>query len=182
MTKMVVFEGIDNSGKTTISRQLSRMLGVEWTKEPTFTTAVADMLNSGSCQDPFKREFLFLASRIDRQQFYHAHDCLVDRYLWTGLAYAKVFSPETFDLCTGIYTNYLTFKKPDLYVFMDTPVETCHAREPGVSCERLEKIRSAYMDTKELVSGTPIITVDGTLSVDEILRELEPQVKEVLGC
>lgn len=64
-TLLVVFEGIDNSGKTTVSKELVKLFpGFSWTKEPTFSTEQADRLNSPECTDENYRESLFLESRL----------------------------------------------------------------------------------------------------------------------
>lgn len=181
-TPLIVFEGIDNSGKTTLSKRIAEMHPeLTWTKEPTFTTKMADLLNSGDEPDQYKRELMFLASRIEQQKLYQQKACIVDRYLWTGMAYAKVFSPDVYELCVGMYTNYNVFKKPDLYVFMETPIETCHAREEAVSVERLASIRKAYEDTLDIVKSTPVVTLNGSMTVDELVAEIDPMIVSLLA-
>lgn len=187
---LIVFEGIDNSGKTSISQQVAGILkgdisavsieGTseefakdfsyfiadprnrwEWSKEPTFSTAVADKLNDPNNKiDEYEREVLFLTSRLERQPFYRAQSTILDRYLWSGLAYSQMFSPKVLDFAKRLYVSEDIFKKPDLTIFVDTPVELCHEREPEVSIERLSGIRQAYLDCKPYVSG-PIETITG---------------------
>jgi len=201
--EMIVFEGIDNSGKTTISKMFQEYLtnkdGAdalneklyenadyshmyipwEWTKEPEFSTEEADRLNSGDI-DEFKREALFLESRNNRQEFYNSNSCVVDRYLWTGMAYAKKFSPNCFEFAKAIYTGPM-FKKPDLYVFVNTPVEECDKRDPTVGIDRLNDIKQAYLDTKDLIEQ-PIIEISSVGSVEEVLKELiEKYEKHIEG-
>lgn len=171
-TKLIVFEGIDNSGKTTLSKRLAKTLGESyyWTKEPVFTTEQADRLNSPTSQlTPAEREVLFLEGRLEQQKLYNTKHCLLDRYLWTGLAYAKTFSPSIYEFCVALYQDYNIFKKPDVIYFMDTPVEICQSREPDnkeLTLDRLNTLRSAYEDTAKYVAA-PIVHVDGTMSADE---------------
>lgn len=171
---LIVFEGVDNSGKTTISKVLvERYNSFIWRKEPTFSTEVADMLNSpDSNLNDAQREVLFLRSRLNQQSVYRNNACLLDRYLWTGLTYAKAFSPSIYNFCQELYQDYHIFKKPTVTIFMETPLETCQSREPSLSMERLEKIRQAYRDTEKYVN-TPIEYIDGTKSIDECVAACE---------
>ena len=172
-SRLIVFEGVDNSGKTTVSKELiKQMPWFSWTKEPVFTTEQADRLNSDEYKgQDAKREVLFLEGRLAQQQLYNTTPCMLDRYLWTGLAYAKSFSPSIYNFCEALYTNYNIFKKPDLYIFMETPLETCYDREPALKKEpgRLEKIRQAYRDTEHLISS-PIEYIDGSKSLEECIE------------
>lgn len=169
-TVLVVFEGIDNSGKTTVSKRLVQLFdGFTWTKEPTFSTEQADRLNSPECIDENYRESLFLESRLGRQDFYKEHNCFLDRYIWSGMAYANVYSPGVFPFAKVIYRNYNLFKKPDLVFFMDTPVDLCHSREPALSVEELEKRLVGYRSTENLIDS-PIVHVDGTMDIDDCVE------------
>jgi len=168
-TKLIVFEGIDNSGKTTLSKLLqSKLNNYIWSKEPIFTTEIADQLNSENCKDQYKREVLFLESRLNKQDCYKNNNVILDRYLWSGLSYAKCFSPDTFNFVKILYQNYRLFKKPDITIFIDTPVEICQSREPELTLDRLNNIRNAYIETEKYVN-TPIIKISGTESIDTLV-------------
>jgi len=169
---LVVFEGVDNSGKTTISKRLrAKMPWFHWSKEPRFSTKYADYLNS----DAFKgkdaaREVKYLRGRLEQQDFYNSCPVMLDRYLWTGLAYAKTFSPSIFNFCEALYTEFEIFKKPDIIFYMRTPLATCYDREPALKKTpgRLERIEKAYDDTKALLADkVPIVEVDGRMSIKE---------------
>ena len=174
--RFIVFEGVDNSGKTTVSKEIQKMMPwFTWTKEPVFSTEQADRLNSDEYKGKdAKREVLFLESRLSQQNLYKENPCLLDRYLWTGLAYAKAFSPSIYSFAEALYTNHNIFKKPDLYIFMDTPLESCYDREPALKKEpgRLERIRQAYRDTEHLID-TPIEYIDGSKSLAECIDEVK---------
>lgn len=170
---LIVFEGVDNSGKTTISKKLAKkMKWFEWAKEPCFSTKYADYLNSAAFKGKDAlREVKYLQGRLSRQDFYHDNAVLLDRYLWSGLAYAKAFSPSIFSFCEALYTEFSIFKKPDLIFYMRTPLATCYDREPALKKEpgRLERIEDAYMSTKHLLTEkkVPIVEIDGRMSIDE---------------
>ena len=172
-SRFIVFEGVDNSGKTTVSKELlKQMPWFTWTKEPVFTTEQADRLNSDEYKgQDAKREVLFLEGRLAQQMLYNTEPCLLDRYLWSGLAYAKAFSPSIYSFCEALYTNHNIFKKPDLYIFMETPLETCYDREPALKKEpgRLENIRQSYRDTEHLIES-PIEYIDGSQSLADCIE------------
>lgn len=171
ITPFIVFEGVDNSGKTTISKIVAeKYTQFVWKKEPVFTTEMADKLNSpDSNVSDAEREVMFLEGRLKQQEVYRSSPVLLDRYLWTGMAYAKAFSPSIYDFCVALYQNYRIFRKPTVTIFMETPLETCQSREPSLTMERLETLRQAYRDTEKYVN-TPIEYVDGTQSIDQCVE------------
>jgi dTMP kinase len=172
-SRFIVFEGIDNSGKTTVSKRVAEMMPwFTWTKEPAFSTEEADRLNSDEFKGKdAKREVFFLESRLKQQLLYRSSPCLLDRYLWTGIAYVKAFSPSIYEFCAELYTNHNIFMKPDLVFFMETPIDKCYDREPKLKKEpgRLERIRQAYSDTENLVSS-PIVYIDGNMGIEECAK------------
>lgn len=179
-----VFEGVDNSGKTTLSKTLAaRHPEYTWTKEPVFTTEQADRLNStSSTLTDAEREVLFLEGRLSQQRLYKTMPCLLDRYLWSGLAYAKAFSPSIFDFCVALYQDYNIFRKPTAIFYMDTPLDTCRSREPDnaeLTIERLQTLSLAYRDTEKYIH-CPVIHVDGTKSVDECVDFVDAEIKRIL--
>lgn len=196
MTDLVVFEGIDNSGKTTLSKEVYRRVANDylhvsdllgqtygadpdltdmvwtWAKEPVFSTEQADKLNDPSNNmDYCDREILFLESRLSQQDTYHSYNTFLDRYVWTGMAYAKMFSNPLYDFCKKLYSNENIFKTPSLTIFVDTPVEICHEREPEVSIERLSGIRDAFLDSMGCVKG-PVEIMDNNVSLEEAVGKV----------
>ena len=173
---LIVFEGMDNSGKTTLSQRIAKEFPYAvWSKEPTFSTQIADELNSPQCKDEYDRETLSLEGRLERQTFYSDNFVFLDRYLWSGMAYSKVFSPGVYNFVTRLYQNYRIFKKPTVTIYMDTPIELCQKREPTLTIKRLTAIRDAYDETRKYVN-TPIITMHGTGDLDSNVAELKEKL------
>jgi thymidylate kinase len=172
---LIVFEGVDNSGKTTISKIIAkRYPEFKWSKEPLFSTEEADRLNSDEFKGKdAKREVFFLEGRLRQQKFYNGNMVLLDRYLWSGLAYAKAFSPSIYSFCEELYQDFNIFKQPDLYIFMDTPLETCYDREPKLkeTPGRLETLRTAYAETEKFLGNTPVVYVDGRKGIEECVGD-----------
>jgi len=173
----IVFEGIDGSGKSTLSVKFAEYLNNKyrdefgllkidphlgdfvWTKEPLFTTEEADRLNSPEYKNQYKREALFFESRLNHQETIAGKNVICDRYIWTGLAYSTLFSPACLGFATELYLDTSIFIQPDLYIFVDTPVEVCYTRRDSeVPKDRLDGIRNAYLATKGLLKS-PVLTV-----------------------
>jgi dTMP kinase len=189
----IVFEGIDNSGKSTLSKKFAEYLNTpddpkdtwvgdalsfDWTKEPQFTTEEADRLNSPEFKDESKREAFFFADRMKHQSDLEDRNIVCDRYIWTGLAYAKKFSPSSYPLVKHLYTDPSLFIQPDLYIFVDTPLEVCDKRDPSVGFERLKEIRQAYLDTASWVSRPEnIIFTSAESGAEESLKILIEKFK-----
>jgi thymidylate kinase len=205
---LIVFEGIDNSGKTSISKGVQKLLQVDfsnlvheyckkesiadlneyvqgknawmWSKEPDFSTEEADRLNDTSKpMDEVEREILFLESRLRQLTKYQANSTILDRYVWTGMAYAQVFSPSTFGFVSKLYQSEHIFKVPALTIFVDTPVELCQQREPALTLERLNKIRDAFLSTEAFVKG-PVVRISGEGDLESNTQAAMVEIKKAL--
>jgi thymidylate kinase len=182
----IAFEGIDHSGKSTLSVMFMEYLNSKykddqdqllidphlgdfvWTKEPTFTSEEADLLNSSDYKDELKRELLFYVSRTRHQKDIQSANVICDRYTWSGIAYAKLFSPKTYEFARELYLSKELFAQPDLHVFVDTDPLACHIRGTEESMDILEKKRRAYHDTMKYVQS-PIIVIE---SIDNPVKAL----------
>lgn len=146
----VIFEGIDKVGKSSLSKELCKLLnsnsldGYTWTKEPTFSTEEADALNSPGYKDPVKRESLFFMSRSKHQDTMRLKNVVCDRYIWTGIAYAMVFSPQCYEFAKELYLSEL-FVKPELHIFLDISPEICTSRDPTLDLNLLHKLRESFI-------------------------------------
>ncbi len=196
---LVVFEGVDKSGKSTLSLLFEQYLNDEfrdadgllrvdphlgdfsWTKEPTFTSEEADQLNSPQYESPYKRERLFFESRLRHQDMLSGKNIICDRYVWSGMAYALQYSPDCYEFAKELYLSDTLFIAPDLYVFVDTPPEVCFDRDPRVDLERLRALRQAYEDTRIFIEQ-PVITVQSIggeqRSLDLLVEEFEKYAAE----
>lgn len=195
----IVFEGIDRSGKSTLSVNFQEWVNDEyrdddgalrtdphlgdfiWTKEPTFSTEEADRLNSDdSPLDEYERERIFFESRLRHQELLGTNNIVCDRYLWSGIAYAMFFSPHCYRLLKELYLHSGLFVQPDLYVFVDTPPEVCYDRDPTTDLEKLRGLRDAYIETQELISQ-PVLTLPGLGGEDRTLAKFVDMFLDRLG-
>lgn len=195
----VVFEGTDRSGKTSLSSGFMRWINdeyrdkdgtllvdphlgdFEWTKEPTFSSEEADLLNSTeSPLNEYQRERVFFESRVRHQEKLSCHNIICDRYVWSGIAYASVFSKHCYEFAKELYLTENLFAVPDLYVFVDTPPEVCFDRDPNLNLDRLRQLRDAYLLTRPFIKS-PILTVQGLGGEERTLQRFVALFKEHMG-
>lgn len=183
MKKFIVFEGIDGCGKTTLSKNVATALNCWWTKEPTFSSEQADLLNLKS-KNKVEREVEFAVDRIKHGVEINSRnkDVVCDRYIWTGLAYCLKYNESAFEFVKALYSHDF-FLKPDYYIFVDTPVEICYQRSLGrtgsspQSLEDLKKIRDCFLVTREIIEKTSKVFViqaigDSDVLVNNVLKEI----------
>jgi len=122
MSKILInIEGVDGTGKTTLSKALSKILGFNYEHEPNFPSSFADKLNFSKL-DPWQREFHFLVDRLQHQPTLRENNCVLDRYILTGLAYGYLSVPVVFSMMSSVYfTEY--FKQPDLIIYLQPNIE-----------------------------------------------------------
>lgn len=173
---LIVFEGIDASGKSTLSLSFQKYLNDEfreeegllrldphlgdfiWTKEPMFTSEEADALNSPAFTNQYARERLFFESRLRHQDIISGKNIICDRYIWSGIAYAYRFSPECYEFAKELYLSENLFIQPDLYIFVDTVPEVCVDRDHSLDLDLLRELQQAYRTTQQYIQ-TPVITM-----------------------
>jgi thymidylate kinase len=183
----IAFEGIDSSGKSTLSVKFAEYLNNSkidgllkldphfgdfiWTKEPSFSIEDAKLLNSPGYVDEYKRERIFFESRLKHQHYIAAKNIICERYLWSGIAYAYKYSSSCFRLVKELYSSERLFVQPDLYIFLDTPVEICCERDPSVDIDHIREIQAAYLKTLEYIK-VPIIIMQAVGDEQETLHNL----------
>jgi thymidylate kinase len=185
----LVFEGVDRSGKSTLSVNFTQYLNklyrdedgllktdphfgdFIWTKEPLFTSEESDLLNSPGYMDEYRRERLFFESRMNHQKLIAGKNVVCDRYIWTGLAYSSKYSPGCFRFAKELYLSESMFIRPDLYIFVDTPPEVCASRDESLDLDVLRELREAFLKTMDYIK-TPIITIQAVDGEESTLRGL----------
>jgi len=180
---LIAFEGIDGSGKTSISTKFAAATKAWWTKEPMFDSEEADRLNEMPIVGAH-REAAFLMDRVQHQIYMKSSEDKVivcDRYLWSALVYGYIFSPETYEFLRAIYAQPF-FRVPDCFVFVDTPAEVCAARRPGRSADAektlwsLKQLEHSYHDIHPSKisewANVPVITISGAGKVEDAVASL----------
>jgi len=166
MSKLILIEGIDCCGKSTIAKKVANNLFLKtddiWIHrhEPTFDSKTADKLNFED-KDAWQREFYFMKDRLEHQEILNKNDVVLDRYYISGLAYAQVFgSPIVHDMCRSIY-SLPEFKKPDitflitidpkLAVAINESKKESGEYNPSYTLEKATELQNAFIKNLDIL-------------------------------
>jgi dTMP kinase len=176
----IAMEGIDGCGKSVMGKALAEDLNFIYTREPTFTSEEADALNLES-KNNIEREIEFAIDRIRHTNnvLRKWDDIICDRYIWTGLAYCSVYNPVAYPFAEALYKHKF-FVKPDVYIFIETPIEICFQRKQIQPKEHLKKILSAYEKIRPIVeTESKIITVSGVMKIQNCVKEIKDKMQNI---
>ncbi len=203
MSKFIVFEGIDGSGKTTQIKLLHQALSqlnipVHITKEPTdnpMGKLLRKCLMGEEKTDLKAIAALFASDRLDHitaedgilDNLGKGNVVLCDRYYLSSYAYQSVDCD--LDWIMALNREAANMAKPDLHVFLDVPAEQSmgrvesrgEAEEIFEKLDRQQLIRKNFFELFEKLEGKEnILIVDGTRSPEVIAEEILAKVKEII--
>ncbi|MBA7578358.1 Thymidylate kinase [subsurface metagenome] len=184
------FEGIDNSGKSTlindIKKEFSKTIPVFVTKE--LTTDIGSIILKKlklHTMDPYEKVLLFAA---DRQQRYSKEmkeklktRCLFfsDRWFFSAIAYRCAEDPSIEDYV--MQTNRI-FIKPDITFYIDITASESIRR--SASSHRtyygehlLDKVREGYLS---LVEKFNFIKIDGMRDYNSVREEVFCSINKII--
>jgi dTMP kinase len=196
---LIVFEGIDGSGKTTSANHLAERLtahGVETTlhlnrslkpvrealdalaREDGYSDRF-DMFGAGNAQFMGAllkwRELLDLEPALNRKD----HVVVLDRYFYTHLALARAHQTTN---CTLLRRLFSVFPTPDIVLYMDVDPKLAAERvfkrgRDTNSSDYLMRLREGYMSLPEM-QQFQVVTGGGDPStvLDEVWRTVAPKV------
>ncbi len=198
LTGFVTFEGIDGSGKSTVSRLVAESLEkrggrVFLTGEPT-RSWLGDAIRRAYDDDvgPLAESFLFLADRAAHQEEIRAHLgrgelVLCDRYADSTYAYQAA-------RLEGVVERPMAFLReisepwvipPDLTFLLRISAKAALARiadRPNkVRFEDLSLLTKVAANYDALAKSKRYAVVDGTSSKEEIVHEVLRTIEERLG-
>jgi dTMP kinase len=187
MKHFVTFEGIDGSGKSTISKLVSEKLrsagyDVIWTFEPTDSTVgkyVQECIRSQS--DPFVTSFTFIADRIQHckqiQQWLNEDKLvLCDRYAESTYAYqaaqleGQLKTPLKWlqELSLG---RILVPDRTFLFVIdPKTSLARIQHRTELIPFERLAFLEKVHKNYLTVSKGKRFVHLDATKPIDELVQ------------
>ncbi len=193
--KLIAFEGIDGSGKTTQAQRLVEKLKkktkkIIYTKEPTDNQIgkITRKILAGEFRvPPLSLQYLFCADRAMHQEeleqyLKKGYIIITDRYFWSAVAYGMSDlkgTPDFYLTAFSILSFYDRFISPDYTFFLDIKVEDSLKRigksakhtEIYDNKEKLVRIRSSY---KKLISRfeKEFVVVDANKPVEQLTDEL----------
>ncbi len=197
--RFIVFEGIDGSGKSTVSKRVAEQLRAEGvdvheTMEPTDTAAgQAVRAAIEGRHDPVGTTLLFVADRIEHakeleRRLAAGQTVVCDRYWHSTLAYQSVTLADRMQNPMAWLKNLHEHVelRPDCVLLLDLPAATAVARaeargatDPFEKVEFLEAVRQAYLglaaaepDTVRVVdaAGAPEAVLEAALAALESPR------------
>jgi len=155
----IVVEGPIGSGKSTLSRMLSENFGAKFIKERAEQNPFLPKFYKNMTQYALPTQLFFLFQRaeqineVKQNDFFHKGS-VADFFIYKDPIFAQLnLDDEELKLYKQIY-QFLELKvpKPDLVIYLQTPVELLKKRVDGrsigyektISTEYLEKIAEAY--------------------------------------
>jgi dTMP kinase len=197
--RLVAFEGVDGSGKTTQAQLLSASLGAVLTFEPGATElgrALRHLLLDPGRPSPVPRaEVLLMAA--DRAQ--HVDEVVLpalesgrwvvtDRFSGSTLAYQGWGRGLAAEPLRQMVSWAAAGLEPDLTVLVDVPLEVARRRLGAVARDRLEGLDADFHDrvrhgfvAMARADEAHWVVVDGTLPVATLAVEIEAVVRTRLG-
>lgn len=187
LSMLIVFEGIDGSGKTTMAKHLTirlRLLGYPavYHREPG-TTELGEYIAKVIQRDnpsPTTKLFLFLAARSNLVEekliplLKSGGVVVLDRFIYSTLAYQSVEGIDTqlLAILNNLALNELnSIPKREVVFLLDVPVEVALKRKKNAGDpEKLTLVREKYL---ELAKADPkFIIIDATKSENEVFDEV----------
>ncbi|MDY0296972.1 MAG: dTMP kinase [Acidobacteriota bacterium] len=194
--KLIVFEGIDGSGKTTISRRLATELGktipIVWLREPgdsRWGKEIRRLAHQHSEVSPRRQLELFMKDRRENVRLrilpalQSGHSVILDRYFYSTACYQGARGLEMEKI---LEENRRFAPEADLVILVDLDVDTALERIQAGRPESaplfetrdfLQKVRSNYLSLK----GNHIHVVDGGRDAESVYREVEVLVARELA-
>lgn len=189
--RFIVFEGLDGSGQSTMSKLLAQHLQgkrgkVLVTKEPTkqspISQTILDVLAKKEVVSPEELQEFFAKDRewhlenIVKPALSQGEDVISDRYFFSSLAYGLLSVPLEF-----LEDLNRKFLLPDAIFFLDAKPETCIKRieSRGLSAtlfEELQKLQKVYKNYLSIFPKYPNVYL---IDAEQGIEETFAQIKEI---
>jgi dTMP kinase len=199
--KFIVFEGIDGSGKSSVSAKIEERLKsagrrVLRTREPGGTPIgekVRDVLLDPANAEmlPWTELFLYMASRaqlvgqVIRPALKEGVDVLCDRYYYSTAAYQGAAGKVGIPVVLKLAEEVAKFQRPDLVLLFDVPPRVARQRA-GDRKDRVESKGEAYQERvrrgflKMAKADRRFQVVDASRPADDVFEAARKAVDRVL--
>lgn len=193
MTRFIVFEGIDGSGKSTVAKACLPLLGeatAVLTEEPTNSWLGDAVRRSHKLgENPVTEAFLFMADRAShveeiREWLSDGRSVVCDRYYHSTVAYQSAammeeYDSDPFDWLLDI--NRRISIEPDIVFLLDIAPEAAlsrvNRRGEQSKFERRDFLERVAENYRRLASASGnVITVDASKPLTEVLSEISQRL------
>ncbi|KAF2483527.1 thymidylate kinase-domain-containing protein [Neohortaea acidophila] len=195
---LVVFEGLDRSGKSTQCQRLVDVLRangeeVHHMRFPNRSSPIGQMINSylsgQAQQDDHAIHLLFSANRWEsvrelEERINAGATVIVDRYYYSGCVYSAAKHIPSMDL-EWCRSPDVGLPRPDVCIFLDISAEE-QAKRGGFGEERYEKrelqdrVRECYHEMrKHPDEHADMVIVDAGRGMEEVEQEIAEVVRRV---
>ena len=189
--KLIVFEGLDRSGKSTQCERLVETIRgqcekVEHKRFPDRTTATGQMISSyltgQTQQEDHMIHLLFSANRWEASQSIEKHiaegtTVVIDRYYYSGCVYSAAKQNSTMNLEWCRHPE-VGLPRPDICLFLSLSSEEA-AKRAGFGTERYEKqelqdrVRALYQEMRDHQDEKEdMIIINAGQSVEEVEQDI----------
>lgn len=195
--KLIVFEGIDGSGKTTQSRALQEYiktsgLPCHWFREPGDSPAgrrIRDLAMNDEYLSPEEELALFVSDRKDNvlhnilPHLNNGSIVILDRYYFSSACYQGA---RGLDVGTILRDHESFAPKPDLALYIDIDIETAMERirknrsQRAMRFEIEDFLRQVRMHYLELCRQEILMKIDGKREKDLVWEDIRRPVAALL--
>jgi deoxyguanosine kinase len=171
----IVIEGPIGSGKTTLAKKLAERYSVNLLLEQAESNPFLARFYGDPQRYGLPTQLFFLFQRSNQVRDIHQQDIfgdaiIADFFLEKDLIFAKLnLNQEEFDLYYQVYEQVkVKAIKPDLVIYLQTPVEALIARvekrnisyEQSISREYLTRLSDAYNEFFHSYDSSPLLIVN----------------------
>ncbi|WP_457554143.1 dTMP kinase [Desulfobacula sp.] len=202
---MIVFEGIDGSGKSTQIKRISRRLEISGYKVyPTFEptdgpigSLIRQMLSGKVATDQRTIASLFAADRTDhlvnkengiRHKVDKGQIVLCDRYYFSSYAYHAQY----IDMKWVIHANSLNadILRPDVTIFIDVDPDICFERiksnrsnfDMYEKIDIMKKVRANYFKAFDTLKDLEkVVIINGNSSMEKVEDAISKEIKKIFS-
>jgi len=196
--RLIVFEGLDRSGKSTQCERLVQHLrskgqAIEHMRFPNRSTPIGRMINSylsgQSQQEDHVIHLLFSANRWESAATIHqllnaGTTVVIDRYYYSGCVYTAAKQIPGLDL-EWCRQPEVGLPRPDLCLFLDVSADDA-AKRGGFGAERYEKqemqdrVRDLFGKLRDhRDEAEDIVIINAGRSIEEVERSVRESVETV---
>ena len=186
MRKIITFEGIDGSGKTTLINALYHHFAAQW-KTVWPTNEPWSISESEVDSDPFVAMLQLIADR--------RHHCnalkstsydiaLIDRFEYSTEAYQGYGDGVDLDLINTLNDIATEDVDVNLHIWLDLPtgvaVKRLMARDGHMAVSEIARLERVHAGYAKLAEEGWMVRIDATQPPDDVLREAIALIEQVL--